>query len=190
MTTLLDWVGLTAAADSRLRTYSKGMLQRIGIAQALVHDPSVVFLDEPMSGLDPLGRKDVRDLILRLRSEGKTVFINSHLLSEIELVSDRVAIVDHGRVVTTGRLDSLAAGVAELRLGVEPIDPALFALLARFGTPRTAADGTLTLEVERLDTAPAVAAALVHAGYRLQALTPVQRSLEDLFLALVEHRVT
>jgi ABC-2 type transport system ATP-binding protein len=91
--TLLDWVGLTAAADSRLRTYSKGMLQRIGIAQALVHDPSVVFLDEPMSGLDPIGRKEVRDLILRLRAAGKTVFMSTHILSDVEMVCDRVAII-------------------------------------------------------------------------------------------------
>src|SRR5690606_2726432 len=88
---LLDWVGLAHAGDARLRTYSKGMLQRVGIAQALVHDPQVVFLDEPMSGLDPIGRKEIRDLIRRLQGEGKTVFMNTHILSDVEMLCDRVA---------------------------------------------------------------------------------------------------
>ncbi|MBW2494215.1 MAG: ABC transporter ATP-binding protein, partial [Deltaproteobacteria bacterium] len=93
VTELLELVGLTAAGNTRLRGYSKGMLQRIGVAQALVHDPQVVFLDEPMSGLDPVGRKEVRDIILRLRDEGKTIFMNTHILSDVEMVCDRVAII-------------------------------------------------------------------------------------------------
>jgi ABC-2 type transport system ATP-binding protein len=102
---LLDWVSLSHAADARLRTYSKGMLQRTGIAQALVHDPSVVFLDEPMSGLDPIGRKEIRDLILRLQSEGKTVFMNTHILSDVEMVCDRVAIIVEGRIRYQGNIE-------------------------------------------------------------------------------------
>ena len=104
--TLLEWVGLDHAAHQRLRSYSKGMLQRIGIAQALVHDPKVVFLDEPMSGLDPIGRKEIRDLILRLRSEGKTVFMNTHILSDVESVCDRVAIIAGGQIRYEGRIES------------------------------------------------------------------------------------
>ena len=104
--TLLEWVGLDHVADQRLRGYSKGMLQRIGIAQALVHDPKVVFLDEPMSGLDPIGRKEIRDLILRLRSEGKTVFMNTHILSDVESVCDRVAIIAGGQICYEGRIES------------------------------------------------------------------------------------
>ncbi len=103
--TLLEWVSLTHAADARLRTYSKGMLQRVGIAQALVHDPSVVFLDEPMSGLDPIGRVEIRNLILRLRGEGKTVFMNTHILSDVEMVCDRVAILVHGQIRWEGRVE-------------------------------------------------------------------------------------
>jgi len=106
---LLDWVGLSHAADQRLRTYSKGMLQRIGIAQALVHDPEVVFLDEPMSGLDPIGRVEIRDLILRLRSEGKTVFMNTHILSDVEMVCDRVAIIVEGRIRYLGETHEILA---------------------------------------------------------------------------------
>ncbi len=95
---LLRWVGLEEAGDQRLRGYSKGMKQRVGIAQALIHDPSVVFLDEPMSGLDPVGRREIRNLILRLRSEGKTVFMNSHILSDVESICDRVAIIVQGEI--------------------------------------------------------------------------------------------
>jgi len=95
---LLEWVGLEHAADARLKTYSKGMLQRVGVAQALVHDPSVVFLDEPMSGLDPIGRKEIRDIVLRLRSEGKTVFMNTHILTDVEMICDRVAIIVKGQI--------------------------------------------------------------------------------------------
>ncbi len=95
---LLHWVGLEAAGDQRLRGYSKGMKQRVGIAQALIHDPNVIFLDEPMSGLDPVGRRAIRNLILRLRSEGKTVFMNSHILSDVESICDRVAIIVEGEI--------------------------------------------------------------------------------------------
>jgi ABC-2 type transport system ATP-binding protein len=102
---LLDWVGLAHAADARLRTYSKGMLQRVGIAQALVHDPEVVFLDEPMSGLDPIGRKEIRDIILRLREDGKTVFMNTHILTDVETVCDRVAIIVKGAIRYEGRIE-------------------------------------------------------------------------------------
>ena len=104
---LLDWVGLADAAGSRLQTYSKGMLQRLGIAQALVHDPKVVFLDEPMSGIDPIGRVEIRDLILRLRAEGKTVFMNTHILHDVEMVCDRVAIIVGGRIRYEGGVDEV-----------------------------------------------------------------------------------
>jgi len=107
--TLLQWVGLEDAADARLRTYSKGMLQRVGIAQALVHDPSVVFLDEPMSGLDPLGRKEIRDIILRLKGEGKTVLMNTHILSDVEMICDRVAIIVKGKIRYQGRIEDFLA---------------------------------------------------------------------------------
>jgi ABC-2 type transport system ATP-binding protein len=111
---LLDWVGLAPAADQRLRTYSKGMLQRVGIAQSLVHDPQVVFLDEPMSGLDPIGRKEIRDLILRLHAEGKTVFMNTHILTDVELLCHRVAIIVEGRIRYAGSVDEfLDAGDRE-----------------------------------------------------------------------------
>ena len=106
-TTLLDRVGLGEARRRQLRKYSKGMLQRVGIAQALVNDPEVVFLDEPMSGLDPVGRRDTRELIAALRDEGRTVLFSSHILSDAEALCSRVAIMARGRLVATGRLTDL-----------------------------------------------------------------------------------
>lgn len=105
--TLLDRVGMTAAADTQLRKYSKGMLQRIGVAQALVNDPELVFLDEPMSGLDPVGRKQLRDLILSLKNDGKTVFFNTHILSDVELICDRIGILSAGKLVEYGSVKEL-----------------------------------------------------------------------------------
>lgn len=111
---LLDLVGLSksAAKKKQLRQYSKGMLQRIGLAQALINDPEVVFLDEPMSGLDPMGRYQIREIILSLKSQGKTIFFNSHILSDVEKICDRIAILAEGELICTGSLDQLL-GVAE-----------------------------------------------------------------------------
>jgi ABC-2 type transport system ATP-binding protein len=104
---LLEIVGMTEWASSRLRSYSKGMLQRVGLAQALVHDPDLVLLDEPTDGVDPLGRREIRDVLIRLRGEGKTIFLNSHLLSELEMICDRVAIMTQGQVAEQGTLEDL-----------------------------------------------------------------------------------
>src|SRR5947208_739544 len=126
-------VALEGRGDDRIRGYSKGMTQRIGLAQALLGAPELVLLDEPTSALDPIGRREVRDLIRSLRAEGIAVFLNSHLLSEVEMVCDRVAIVDRGRVVRSGRLADLVAGAAELRLTLDRVDPPLLAALRRHG---------------------------------------------------------
>jgi ABC-2 type transport system ATP-binding protein len=123
---LLDVVGMTGAADRKIATYSKGMAQRIGLAQALMNEPDLVVLDEPTDGVDPEGRRDIRDVLGRLRSQGKTVFINSHLLSELEMVSDRVAILVAGRVAKQGTIDELTFGQQRYEIEVVPTnhDPA------------------------------------------------------------------
>ena len=112
---LLELVGLSHAADRTLRKYSKGMQQRVGIAQALLNDPALVILDEPMSGLDPIGRKEVADIIVSLKSRGKTVFFSSHILTDIERLCDRVAILDHGVLKASGPLSDLLAGDSDER---------------------------------------------------------------------------
>ena len=178
----LATVGLTAAADKQLHTYSKGMQQRVGLAQAIVHRPTLVFLDEPTSALDPVGRRDVRNLITRLRDEGVTVFLNSHLLSEVELVCDRVAIVNHGRVVRAGALADLLAGEHVLRLTVDSATEQLCAVLRAWGTVERLDEHELRIVTSGPEVAPEVAAAVVAQGRQLFALIPDQHSLEEVFL--------
>ncbi len=186
VTELLGLVGLTDAADARLRTYSKGMLQRIGIAQALVHDPQVVFLDEPMSGLDPLGRKDVRDLILRLREQGKTVFMNTHILSDVEMVCDRVAIIVAGRIRYEGAIDEfLQAGEPEVDLVLArlPAETAI-ELEQRFGATLRGHGERIELRIGEKDANPAMRIAL-DAGAEVISSIPHRVSLESIFLTAV-----
>jgi ABC-2 type transport system ATP-binding protein len=164
------------------------MLQRIGLAQAIVHNPRLVLLDEPTSALDPIGRRDVRDLIRGLSARGITVFLNSHLLSEVEMVCDRVAIIDRGSVVRGGRLDDLIRGAPELNITVDRVDGELLTILTRFGLvlDHEVATGTIRLGVTDLSVASVIADVLPRSGYRVFSLTPVQHSLEDVFMSLVE----
>src|SRR6185503_1369667 len=142
---VLELVGLSGRGNDRIRGYSKGMTQRIGIAQAIIHEPNLVLLDEPTSALDPVGRREVRDLIRDLRARGMTVFLNSHLLSEVEMVCDRVAIVDGGRVVRSGRLSDLVGGVPEIRVTLDRLDAIALDLAGRFGEIASTHESTLTL---------------------------------------------
>jgi ABC-2 type transport system ATP-binding protein len=183
---ILDLVGLSGRGDDRIRAYSKGMTQRIGLAQAIIHEPDLVLLDEPTSALDPVGRREVRDLIRSLQARGMTVFLNSHLLSEVEMVCDRVAIVDRGRVVRSGRLNDLIGGMPELRITVDRVDPVLLEILTAHGDVIRVQECTVTLGVSDLEVAPILADALVRSGYRLYGLVPSHQSLEDLFISLVQ----
>jgi ABC-2 type transport system ATP-binding protein len=181
---VIDRVGLAGRGRDRIRGYSKGMTQRIGLAQAILHRPDVVLLDEPTSALDPVGRREVRDLIRSLRADGMTVFINSHLLSEVEMVCDRVAIVMRGRVVREGRLVELLDAGA-LRVTLDRVDDGLLRTLGRIAPVAGVEETTVTLEAEP-ETAPLIAETVITAGYRLFGLVPVHRSLEDVFMQLVE----
>jgi ABC-2 type transport system ATP-binding protein len=183
---VLHLVGLADRGGDRLKTYSKGMLQRIGLAQAIIHNPRLVLLDEPTSALDPIGRRDVRDMIRALSARGMTVFLNSHLLSEVEMVCDRVAIIDRGHVVQSGRLDDLIRGAPELSITVDRVDNELLAILGRFGQVLAHDSATIRLGVSDQSVASVIADVLPRSGYRVFALAPVQHSLEDLFLTLVK----
>lgn len=185
---VLHLVGLADRGDDRIRTYSKGMLQRIGLAQAIIHNPRLVLLDEPTSALDPIGRREVRDLIRGLSARGITVFLNSHLLSEVEMVCERVAIIDRGKIVRSGRLDDLVRGAPELRITVDRVDSELLATLARFGEvlEHDVATATVRLGVTDLSVASIIADVLPRGGFQVFSLTPVQHSLEDVFMSLVE----
>ncbi len=178
---LLRRVDLLDAADRPIKGYSKGMTQRVGIAQALLNDPEIVFLDEPTSGLDPLGRLLVRDLIRELRNRGTSVFLNSHLLGEVEATCDRVVFVKQGRVIHELDMAAVTDGVeVELR-----VDGAANGVLAAHGTVLAAATGMARLRVESEEVLPALAAALVSSGARLYAMTPNKRSLEATFLEVM-----
>jgi ABC-2 type transport system ATP-binding protein len=183
---VLEQVGLAGRGGDRISGYSKGMTQRIGLAQAIIHEPDLVLLDEPTSALDPVGRREVRDLIRSLRARGMTVFLNSHLLSEIEMVCDRVAIVDHGRVVRSGQLEELLGGLPELRVTVDRIDEPLLEIMAAHGRVLDVYEATVVLGVEGLEVAARLSEALIRAGYCLYAMVPSHQSLEDLFVSLVE----
>jgi len=184
---LLDQVGIGAERRLQLRKFSKGMLQRVGIAQALVNEPELVVLDEPMSGLDPLGRRDVRTLILALRDRGCTVFFSSHVLSDAEALCNRVAIVAKGRLVTTGRLtDMLALRARGWELVIAGANDALVATLgSRVRRVTRISEGRYTLELP-LDPPPeALLADLTAGGAHLAALNPIRETLEDLFVDAV-----
>ncbi|HEY8120269.1 MAG TPA: ABC transporter ATP-binding protein [Myxococcota bacterium] len=183
---VLALVGLAGAADARLRTYSKGMLQRIGIAQAIVHDPSVVFLDEPMSGLDPVGRKEIRDLVVRLNADGKTIFMNTHILSDVETICDRVAIIVQGRIAYQGVLDNaLAAGERKFDVTLSSLSPEFAEEAeARFEAELSGRADRITLRVADKHMSELVQGALAH-GAAIEEVAPVRLGLEALFLEAV-----
>ncbi|HEV2034848.1 MAG TPA: ABC transporter ATP-binding protein [Candidatus Dormibacteraeota bacterium] len=182
--TALDTVGLSDRADDRVGTFSKGMQQRLGLAASLLGEPELVFLDEPTSALDPVGRHDVREIIRGLAARGTAVFLNSHLLSEVEQVCDRVAVVDHGRVIASGTMDQLLSGTV-VRVRVGGLGPDSIAKLAAFGEVDHEGDQlTFTnLNVERVHD---LVSAIVALGGRVYEVAPRHQTLEDRFLQLLE----
>jgi len=184
---LLDKVGIGAERRLQLRKFSKGMVQRVGIAQALVNDPEVIFLDEPMSGLDPLGRREVRNLILQLRDQGRTVFFSSHILADAEALCSRVAVVAGGRLAASGRLsDILAFEVRGWELVVAGVTPAMLARLTPVAHRTTEISaGRYALELS-LDHPPErVLADVAAMGADLVSLNPIRDTLEDFFVRRV-----
>ncbi len=188
---LLELVGMTHAKDLQLRKFSKGMLQRVGVAQALINDPELVVLDEPMSGLDPIGRKEVRDLILRLKESGKTVLFSSHILHDAEVLCDRVAMILKGRLVACGRVtDLLEQGASHpVELVVDRLSPEGLDHLRPL-TDKVVMQGDRMLVVLKSQQQVGGALEIIRAAKAsLVSLTPQKGSLEDLFIREVEeHR--
>jgi ABC-2 type transport system ATP-binding protein len=184
VSTLLDRVGIGRERRFQLRKFSKGMIQRVGIAQALLNDPEVIFLDEPMSGLDPLGRRDVRSLILELRDQGRTVFFSSHILADAEALCSRVAIVAGGRLAALGRLNDLT----EFQVRGWELVVANFELeaLERF-RPLTSriteiGAGRYTLELPLTQAPEPLVAEIASTGATVVSMNPVRETLEDYFI--------
>jgi ABC-2 type transport system ATP-binding protein len=181
---LVEKVGLAGRADRAIRKFSKGMVQRLAIAQALIGDPPIVVLDEPMSGLDPIGRKDVRDLILQLREEGRTVLFSTHILSDVEAICDRVGILVEGTLTDCGALaDLVAPGARAVELVLENVGPELVERLRRDSTRVLQRDRATVLTFPDEGEARAALSAAVSSGATVVSLTPHRRSLEELFVS-------
>lgn len=184
--TALEIVGLAKRASDRVGSYSKGMQQRLGLAVALIGEPELILLDEPTSALDPVGRREVRDVLHSLKQRGVTVFLNSHLLTEVEQVCDRVAIVDRGRVIAIGPLAEITGDGWSVRIRLDRASPAFVEALRPFGQPAEEEAGS-AIVVRGLspEQVPDAVAALVRAGARITAVEPNRRSLEDQFIRLL-----
>lgn len=180
---VIERVGIGHAIDRPARALSKGMLQRAALAAALVHDPELLILDEPMSGLDPVGRKEVRDLIVEERQRGHTVFFSSHILSDVEMLCDRVCILRQGELVVAGSLRELLVETKRRsEVTIAGAGEPLRRLLAPIATGMREVGGTLVLEVEGDDAVRTVVERALSDGARLESITPKRETLEDLFV--------
>jgi ABC-2 type transport system ATP-binding protein len=179
---LIDLVGLTPHTDKRLQNFSKGMLQRIGLAQALVHEPELIFLDEPTSGLDPLGRRMVRDIIRAQRERGATVFLNSHLLSEIEITCDEVVFIREGEVVTSRDLRAQHEEAVRVEVRARKFSQECLLGLSRWTATVEVDEERLTLTVPSRKALPDILTHLVSSDAGVYQFTPQRLSLEELFM--------
>jgi ABC-2 type transport system ATP-binding protein len=181
---VLARVGMSEAIDRTVQNLSKGMLQRVGLAAALVHDPELLILDEPMSGLDPVGRKEVRDLIVDERAAGRTVFFSSHILSDVEMLCDRVCILRKGEVVVSGRIDELLGqGQRHSEVSLREVTPAVREELAKLGhVTKELGDTALAIDVAGDDGVRDLLRLALEKGARVESVTPKRETLESLFV--------
>jgi len=178
-------VGLTPHREKRLREFSKGMSQRIGLAQALIHDPELIFLDEPTSGLDPMGRRLVRDVVRAQRERGATVFLNSHLLSEVEITCDQVVFIKQGEVVGSHDLRTECGGEIRVVVLVQNLPAETITGLTRWGSSIEKQGDLLTFSARSKEVLPEVHRYLAASGADIFSFTPERLSLEELFLKIM-----
>ncbi|HEY4230972.1 MAG TPA: ABC transporter ATP-binding protein [Thermoanaerobaculia bacterium] len=183
---LLARVRLSDWADVRVKKFSKGMTQRLGLAAALVHEPEVLLLDEPTDGVDPVGRREIRDLLQEEAARGRSILLNSHLLSEIERTCGRVAVLRNGKIAAEGRIDELTSTGSRYRLVAEGVDELILAAMRETGASVTRVNGHFDLTTRDLEQMNTVVDRLRAGGARLQELSPVRSSLEDVFVDLVK----
>jgi ABC-2 type transport system ATP-binding protein len=183
----LRLVGLYERADDRVEGFSKGMQQRLGLGVALLGRPELVLLDEPTSALDPVGRHDVREIIRELKARGTAVFLNSHLLSEVEQVCDRLAVVDHGRVIANGTMSEILGKDGAVRVRVTGLEPSGRAALQHFGNLEDEGEW-LTFRGLSVDRVPDLVTEIVGQGGRVYAVEPRHETLEDRFLQLLKEQ--
>ncbi len=185
---VLKLVGLWGKEYQKVGSYSKGMQQRIGLACALLPDPELLFLDEPSSALDPLGRREVREIMLELRERGKTVFLNSHLLSEVEMICDRVEIINDGHILLGGTLEELLTKTTEVDIVVEGMTDALYSALSDLSQSIRPDRQHIELTLKNRSDIPRIAAEVVKHGGELYSLAARHTSLEDLYVTLIQGR--
>lgn len=183
---VLDIVGLSGAEKKKVKNYSKGMRQRIGMACALLPDPDLLFFDEPTSALDPLGRREVREIMLDLKERGKTIFLNSHLLSEVEMVCDRVAFIKSGNIIDQGSPDKMGADGAVVELHVDAVSDGLLDLIRPLARIVSTGSNTIRAAVKTREDIPELARAVVGSGGRLYRLAHEKVSLEQIFINLLK----
>lgn len=182
---LLEIVQMSQWSNTRIRQYSKGMMQRIGLAQAMLNNPDVIFLDEPTDGVDPVGRREIREVIATLKEQGKTIFLNSHLLSEVELICDRVAIMNKGKLVKMGTVKELTAMQKLWRIEVEKSQQQQLNLLALRIPTATVTDNILILTAETLNDLNHAIDTIRSAEILVSTVRPERQSLEDLFIDII-----
>lgn len=182
---VLYLVNLKGHERYKVGTYSKGMQQRIGLACALLPDPELLFLDEPTSALDPVGRKEVRDIMQKLKNQGKTVLLNSHLLSEVEMVCDSASIINKGKVIKCGKMEEILGNKVVLNIHAQNMNELILYKLKQFDPELFYENDRLTLKINDFDEIHRVASIIIENGGKLYELTPRKESLENVFLSLV-----
>ncbi len=184
---LLEQVGLTHAKDRTLRRYSKGMLQRFGLAQALIGDPDLVILDEPLSGLDPIGRKEMKDIVSGLKAEGKTVFFSSHILADIELLCDKIAMIDEGRLLYAGPTrDFVVKGQLEVEIIASNVPEGIFTALEAHADSINSFGSRQKILCNR-DSAQQLVKLLVESSAMVESVVPRSETLEEVFVRTAQH---
>lgn len=186
---ILSLVKLSEVANKKVGEYSKGMMQRLGIAQSLLHNPKILFWDEPDSGLDPLGQIEIRQVMLDLKSQGKTIFLSSHILSEMERVCDRIAIVKKGKLVVQGRVEELLSSSKSYSLKVNTVTPKLKEELTRLGTVKSTAESEIILEITDENKLSILPEIIQKSNCIMLSLTPIKRSLEDIFIEIANDKI-
>ncbi|HZX09534.1 MAG TPA: ABC transporter ATP-binding protein [Acidobacteriota bacterium] len=183
---LLKLVGIEKSGNTQLRKFSKGMLQRLALAQTLLNDPELVLLDEPLGGLDPIGRKEIRDIILKLKQKGKTVFLSSHILQDIEMICDRVAVLVNGEVINQGRLEDLVSQeILFTEMTVSQINPRE---LEKFGKTLTQYGNRSLIKIYDPDKVQEILQIIDEKKGKVHSLVPRTQTLEDIFVGMVKQK--
>jgi ABC-2 type transport system ATP-binding protein len=182
---VLELTGLKGSEKYRIGTYSKGMQQRIGIASSLLCDPELIFMDEPTSALDPIGRKEVREIILMLKGMGKTIFLNSHLLSEVEMVCSSAAFINKGRIINQGKLEDLTEGSITLEIHAEGINDEVMDKIRKIDGNASQSGNKITMSVRDNDDINDIASLIIRNGGKLYELSPRRESLENIFIRVM-----